>query len=201
MFFSFDGIDGVGKSTQISLFAAYLEEAGHDVVLYRDPGTTRLGEAVRAILLDDLQTEICPVSEMFLYMAARAQLVHEKIKPALEANKVVVSDRFLLANVVYQGWAGGVGADVVWNVGHVATQGIQPDLTFVLDMPPADAADRLGRTLDRMEQRGDTYRQRLREGFLAEAAGDPNHIVVIDASGTIDQVHAAVRQAAQQASV
>src|SRR5262245_37167265 len=124
MFFSFDGIDGVGKSTQLLLFCNALRSTHHDVVECRDPGSTELGDAIREILLHG--GESIPIgrrSEMLLYMAARAQLVEEVIRPALEAGKIVVSDRFLLANVVYQGHAGGLDIETVRTVGRVATDG------------------------------------------------------------------------------
>ncbi|NIL95989.1 MAG: dTMP kinase [Planctomycetales bacterium] len=196
MFFSFDGIDGAGKSTQIALLVQHLKDAGHKVVTCRDPGSTELGESIRGLLLGDHQTPISPISELLLYMAARAQLVCEVIQPALEAGQVVVSDRFLLSNVVYQGHAGGVGVEAAWQIGQVATGGISPDLTFVLDLSPGAAAGRMDRKLDRMEQRGDEYRRKLRQGFLEEADRHPERIVVIDADGTVEQVQAAVRAAA-----
>jgi dTMP kinase len=198
MFFSFDGIDGVGKSTQVALFVDFLRGLGHETVTCRDPGSTELGEAIRAILLRDAATPIDVTSEMLLYMAARAQMVHEIIAPALQAGKTVVTDRFLLSNVAYQGHAGGLGAEAVWNVGHVATGGIEPDLYFVLDMPVAQAAARLNRELDRMEQRGDDYRARLREGFLEEARRRPSEIVVIDAAGSAAEVHEQICDAANR---
>src|SRR5687767_13931168 len=108
MFFSFDGVDGAGKSTQINLFCEGLRQQGREVVACRDPGGTALGERLRAILLDHHAVPIHRRSEMLLYMASRAQLVEEVIRPALEAGKVVVSDRYLLANVVYQGHVGGM---------------------------------------------------------------------------------------------
>src|SRR5258708_5597376 len=107
-FFSFDGVDGVGKSTQIDLFSQWLRQLGHDVVTCRDPGGTELGEAVRELLLQRHDLNIGRMAEMLLYMASRAQLVEQVIQPALAAGKTVVSDRFLLANVVYQGHAGGL---------------------------------------------------------------------------------------------
>lgn len=199
MFFSFDGIDGAGKSTQIELFAGWLRERGCDVVFCRDPGGTELGEAVRKILLDSSATRIGRCSEMLLYMAARAQLVEEVISPALAAGKTVVSDRFLLANVVYQGHAGGLDPQEIWRIGEAATRGISPDLTFLLDLSDEAAAGRLQRPLDRMEQQGDQFRRRLRAGFLAEAARKPDAIVVIDAARPIDVVQADVRAAAVRA--
>lgn len=198
MFFSFDGIDGAGKSTQIGRFTCWLRERGCDVVYCRDPGGTELGEAVRSILLDSTGTRIGRRSEMLLYMAARAQLVEEVISPALAAGKTVVSDRYLLANVVYQGHAGGLDSQEIWRIGELATHGVVPDLTFLLDLSDEAAAGRMQRPLDRMEQQGDQFRQRLRAGFLAEAARKPEAIAVIDASRPIDLVQADVRAAAER---
>jgi dTMP kinase len=198
MFFSFDGIDGVGKSTQVNLFVEALRDRGLDVVVCRDPGSTALGERVRELLLThDAATPIDRRSEMFLYMAARAQLVDEVIRPALAAGKVVVSDRYLLANVVYQGHAGGLDAAAIWQVGRVATDGVEPDCVFVLDMPPEVADRRINRPLDRMEQQGNEYRSRLRKGFLAEAAASGGRIQVIDAGREIPQVQADIWRIAE----
>ncbi len=190
MFISLDGIDGTGKSTQLALLADWLRSAGLDVVVCRDPGSTALGEAIRKILLDSPETPIARTSEMLLYMAARAQLVAELIVPALKEGKTVISDRFLLANVVYQGHAGGLDVAELWEIGRVATAGVEPDLTLVLDLPPEIAAARIDRPLDRMERQGDEYRDRLREGFLKEAERRPQKIIVIDAARTIEEVHA-----------
>jgi dTMP kinase len=195
MFLSIDGGDGTGKSTQIALLAEFLRQNGREVVVCRDPGSTRLGEAVRELLLSRTDLRIDRRAEMLLYMAARAQLTEELIRPALEQGKTVICDRYLLANVVYQGHAGGLDVDQLWEVGRAATSGLQPDLTIVLDMPAAAAAARLRRQLDRMEQQGDAFHARVREGFLLEAAKAPGRIVVIDASPPIDQVQSAIRRA------
>src|SRR5687768_8133459 len=133
MFFSFDGIDGAGKSTQLRLFCERLRAHGLDVVVCRDPGSTELGERIRDIVLShDGATPIARRSEMLLYMAARAQLVEEVIRPALAAGKIVVCDRFLLANIVYQGHAGGLDVSDVRQVGAIATDGVLPDCVFLL---------------------------------------------------------------------
>jgi len=202
MFFSIDGGDGTGKSTQLELFGRWLEESGHEVVTCRDPGSTGLGEAVRGILLDRHDLDIDHRSEMFLYMAARTQLVEEVIRPALDEGKIVVSDRYLLANVVYQGYAGGVDVETLWEVGRVATDGLMPDLTIVLDMPADAAAGRLDRQLDRMELQGDAFHARVRDGFLKEAARlkDPidGPIVAIDAAESIEAVQTKIRAAASK---
>ena len=197
MFFSFDGVDGAGKSTQINLLCDWLRAEGREVVTCRDPGSTQLGESVRSLLLDHHDLPIDRRSEMLLYMAARAQLVEEFIRPALAAGKTVVSDRFLLANVVYQAYAGGLEVETVWQVGQIATAGVMPRLTFLLDMDPEVAAGRMQRKLDRMEAQGLGFQRRVRAGFLAEAERRPQEIVVINAMAPVADVHAVVRTAAQ----
>jgi dTMP kinase len=189
MFFSFDGVDGAGKTTQMRLFCESLRAHGQDVVECRDPGSTRVGERIRELLLvNDPELRIGRRSEMLLYMAARAQLVDEVIRPAIEAGKTIVSDRFLLANIVYQGHAGGLDIEIIRQVGRAATDGIVPDCVFVLDIPPEAAGRRMNRPLDRMEQQGSDYRERLRNGFLAEAARSSGHIHVINADRPVSDV-------------
>jgi dTMP kinase len=196
MFFSFDGIDGTGKSTQMELFADFLRDAGHDVLTCRDPGGTILGERLREILLHKAEIPLSGRAEMLLYMASRAQLVDQVIRPAFEARRVVVSDRFLLANVVYQGHAGGLDAEDLWRVGAVATGGVQPDLTFVLDMPVDAAVRRMNRQPDRMESRGQEFMERVRQGFLHEAARRPD-TVVVDADRDVSTIQAEIREIAK----
>jgi dTMP kinase len=198
MFISFDGLDGVGKSTQTELFVEWLREQGRTVVTCRDPGSTELGERLRTLVLKASDIKIDAESEMLLYMAARAQLVAEVIEPALAAGQVVVSDRFLLANVVYQGHAAGLEPQSIWDVGNVATAGQQPDLTIVLDMPLEKAVSRIGRELDRMEAKGSEFLQRVRQGFLTEAERAPEQIKVINADQEIEQVQADIRQVARE---
>lgn len=200
MFFSLDGIDGAGKSTQIALFCEWLRDRGLEVVTCRDPGSTPLGEAIRAILLDHHDLAIHRRSEMLLYMAARSQLVEEVIRPAIERGATVVSDRFLLANVVYQAHAGGLCAAETWEIGRIATGGLSPDLTFVLDLDVETAGQRLDRQRahrDRIESQGKEYLSRVRQGFLTEAARQPRRISVIDASLPSDEVQRRIRAAAQ----
>lgn len=192
-FLSIDGSDGVGKSTQVSLLSAWLREAGFDVVVCRDPGSTPLGEAIRQIVLHRRDLSIHRRAEMLLYMAARSQLVEEIIRPALARGALVVSDRFLLANVVYQGYGGGLNVDELWRVGETAVAGVMPDLVLLLDLPPEVAASRIDRPPDRMESQGREFHTRVREGFLAEAARHPDHIVVVDASRSIEEVQASLR--------
>jgi dTMP kinase len=194
MFICIDGGDGTGKSTQVELLCRWLAEQGREVVACRDPGSTPLGEAVRGILLHRHDLHIDRRSEMLLYMAARAQMVEEVIRPALRQGKTVVSDRFLLANVVYQGCGGGLDVETLWAVGRIATGGLMPELTIVLDVPPEVAARRMARPLDRMEQQGAEFHARVRTGFLAEAAKSPEKIVVVDASGPVDKVQGEIRR-------
>jgi len=222
MFLSIDGVDGCGKTTQIGLLAEWLERFVPPVLVCRDPGATPLGEAVRGLLLHRADLQIDLRSEMLLYMAARAQLVEQVIRPALEAGKTVLCDRYLLANVVYQGHAGGLGAKTLWRVGRVATDGLMPDLTVVLDLPVEQAAQRLGTELDRMESRGQDFQRRVRKGFLTEtrrkgppwpawwysgsqlacvarSGPQPAQVhrpafVVVDSAGSIEQVQAEIRR-------
>ena len=192
-FITLDGLDGSGKTLQQARLAAWLRDRGIDVVTCRDPGSTATGDAVRAILLDRHDLALAATTEMLLYMAARAQLVAEVVRPALERGSWVVSDRYLLANVVYQGHAGGLEPDVVRSVGAIATGGLAPDLTLLLDVDLTTAARRLARPLDRLERRGEDYRSRVRAGYLAEARNDPGRIVVVDATDGPDVVADRIR--------
>lgn len=192
-FIVLDGMDGAGKSSQLGMLADWLWENGREVVTCRDPGSTPVGDAIRSILLDRNDLHLDPTSEMFLYMAARAQLVAEVVRPALARGAWVVSDRFLLSNVVYQGHAGGLDPATLWKVGEVATGGLEPDLVLVFDVDLETAARRMNRPLDKLESRGDAYRERVRAGYLQEASRLPDRIRVIDGRGTPDEVGQLVR--------
>jgi dTMP kinase len=181
LFIVFDGIDGAGKSTQIAMLREYLESQERSVFYVRDPGSTKLGDAVREILLHREDIPLAMTSEMFLYMAARAQLVDEQIRPALDRGDIVLCDRFLLANVVYQGCAGGLDVETLWQVGKVATGGLMPEITIVLDMAIEQAAARMQRGLDRLEKRGAEYFQKVRDGFRNQLARCPGTRLLIDA--------------------
>jgi len=199
MFFSFDGVDGAGKSTQIRLLADAIIQRGREVVTCRDPGSTSLGDRLRSILLDHHDTPIHRRAEMLLYMASRAQLVEQVIRPALAAGKIVVSDRYLLANVVYQAHAGGLNPPDVWQVGQITVAGIMPRRVFLLDMPAELAALRIQRAPDRMEAQGLEYLERVRQGFLAEAQQRPDQIVVLDADRSAEAIHADVIREVERA--
>jgi len=194
-FISLDGIDGAGKSAQIGRLAEWLRSRGQAVTTCRDPGSTPVGDAVRSILLDRHDLHLAPHAEMFLYMTARAQLVAEIVAPALGRGEWVVSDRYLLATIVYQGHAGGLDPEAIRTVGSVATGGIMPDLVLLLDVDLETSRRRLDRPLDKLESRGDDFRARLRAGYLEEAARHGERIVVIDATAGIDEVAEKIRTA------
>ncbi|PQO38606.1 dTMP kinase [Blastopirellula marina] len=194
LFISFDGIDGAGKSTQRDLLTEWLGQQGHDVVLCRDPGTTEAGERVRDLLLHRKELDLHPRTEMLLYMAARAQLVDDIVRPAIAAGQTVLCDRYLLANIAYQGHASGLDPEDVRNVGKVAVDHVMPDLTILLDLPEDIAFPRLGKNLDRMEAKGVAFMHRVREGFLKEAEVYP-HVVVVDAAQPIETIQTAIREA------
>jgi dTMP kinase len=187
-FLSLDGLDGTGKSTQCRLLAQWLRSLGHKVTECADPGGTPIGDVLRDVLLGR-RHEMALSCEMLLFMASRAQLTADVIRPALESGHAVVADRFLLANVVYQGHAGGLDPNKLWEIGRVATSGLLPDLTLVLDLPLEKAVSRRARPDDRIESRGDDYQKRVREGFLAEARRDPETIRVINADQSVEAVH------------
>ncbi len=191
LFLSLDGLDGTGKSTQLALLAERLRAAGRTVTTCADPGGTAVGLRLRDILLSQ-RLEMALPCEALLFLASRAQLVAEVIRPALAAGGVVLADRFTLANVVYQGHAGGLDPAMLWQVGAFATGGLEPDLTIVLDLSPAEAARRRGRPADRVEGRPGDYHVRVRAGFLAEARRRPERVRVVDAGAGVEQVHEAI---------
>ena len=193
-FLALDGPDGGGKSTQAALLVEWLRGLGAEVVACRDPGGTALGDRVRALLLDRDGPPIAARAEMLLYMASRAQLVEDVIRPALAAGQVVVSDRYLLANVVYQGHAGGIAPSEVWAVGKASTGGLMPDLTLVLDVPPEVAEARVGAPRDRMEDRGGDFRRKVRAGFLKEIKTYRHPFLLVDAAAGAEVVAAKLRR-------
>lgn len=188
-FIVFDGGEGCGKSTQAQLCTAAIEANGVDALLVRDPGTTHVGEMIRGILLNPSNSEIGMRCEMLLYMAARAQMVHEIIAPALAAKKCVVSDRFISSTLAYQLGGAGMKADEIVRVGETAVAGRWPDLTILLDMPVERSAGRLHRSLDRIEQRPAEYHQRVRENYLAQAKADPARVRVLSADRNKEEIH------------
>lgn len=189
MFVSFEGVDGAGKSTQAGLLA---EALGPDAVLVREPGGTAAGERLREILKDPA-LELDPRAEMLLFGAARAQLVEEVIRPALEAGRHVVCDRFMDSTVAYQGIARGLGAATVQRLNEIAVAGCVPDRTVLLALDIERAAGRGhargGFGADRFERAGDGFQARVGEAFAELAAAEPERFVVIDGSGSEAEVH------------
>lgn len=192
IFITLDGMDGSGKTTQLSLLRDALRACGHGVVVCRDPGTTPLGNAVRDILLHRHDCPISDVSEMLLFMAARAQLVREVIRPALDAGKIVLCDRYLLATQVYQGVAGDVPMATIDQVAGLVLDGIvHPTLGLVFDVSLEVSKARMAasrRTADRFESKGDAYYQRVRHGFLDLAGRDPLRYITINAAAPPEDV-------------
>lgn len=187
-FISLDGLDGTGKSTQCRLLADWLRQRGFPVLECADPGGTTIGDLLRDLLLHRRHEMTLPC-EAFLFMASRAQLTAELIRPALAKGQAVVADRYLLANVVYQGHAGGLDPEQLADIGRLATGGLQPDLTIVLDLPLKIARARRTGVPDRMESKAVEFHAKVREGFLAEARRWPDRIQVVDADQPIPVVH------------
>ena len=194
LFITVEGIDGCGKSTQARLIAAALEAAGHDVLRLREPGGVKISEQIRAILLDPVNAEMGDVCELLLYEAARAQLVHQVIRPALAAGKTVVCDRFYDSTTAYQAFADGLDRNMVSQANELAVDGCRPDLTLVFDLPVEDALRRRsGREAeDRLELKGLEFQERVAAGFRAVAADEPDRVKLIDAGESIAEVFSGV---------
>jgi len=187
-FIVLDGPDGCGKSTHVKMLRQGLASQGVDTVAFRDPGDTRIGEAIRGILLSTEHPHMGTMTELLLYMASRAQLWTERISPALKAGQCVVLDRWLSSTCAYQGHAGGFGMDRVIHIAEQTLERVWPDLTVILDVDLTTSAARMQRELDRMEQKGRDYHQKVREGFLELAKGRDG-FVVVDGSKDVDTVH------------
>lgn len=193
-FISLDGLDGTGKSTQCGRLLEWLAEQHVPAIGCTDPGGTPLGQELRSILLFGREHDLAIGTEAFLFMASRAQLVAEVIRPALERGHCVVSDRFTLANVVYQGHAGGMNPDDLWTIGAIAAGGLEPDLVLVLDLPLEVARTRRNRDADRLEARDQDYQEAVKRGFLFEAGRRPDRHRIIDAAPDADVVQRAIRR-------
>jgi len=192
-FIVLDGPDGCGKSTHSRLLIKWLKEQGVLTVGFRDPGDTEIGEKVRQILLNPEHDAMDTRTELLLYMAARAQLWAEKIAPALEARQCVVLDRWLSSTCSYQGYAGGFGMEKVIKIATDCLERVWPDLTIILDVDLETASGRLKSQLDRMEQKGDSYHQKVRMGFL-ELAKQNENFLVVDATAEVETVHKNILQ-------
>lgn len=191
-----EGVDGAGKSTQLTLLADALRARGRDVVTTREPGGTALGERLRAVLLDSEPGTVAPQAEVLLFAAARAELAAEVIRPALDAGRWVVCDRFVDSSLAYQGVARGMGIDAVWDANRLAVEGCIPDRALVLDLPVSDAQARSGGD-DRIEAEGDGFQQRVAAGYRELAARFPERVALVSATGSVQDVHAAVMAAVE----
>jgi dTMP kinase len=188
-FISFEGIDGCGKTTQIKFLKEYLLKKGYNILVLREPGGTNVGEKVRDILLDKYNF-ISPVTEMLLYASSRAQLVEEKILPAIKEGKIVLLDRFVDSSYVYQGYARGLGIEKVKIVNEIATMGILPDVTIYIDITPEEAMKRRGkREADRLERESWDFHKKVREGYIKLVKEYPKRFVFIDGMQEIVKVH------------
>ena len=187
-FISFEGGDGSGKSTQIQILREFLEERGYDVILTREPGGTPISEKIRSIILDKANSEMDDMTEALLYAAARAQLVSQIIRPALEEGKVVICDRFVDSSMAYQAYARGLG-DSVKTINAFAVGDCMPDLTILLKVNPQVGSSRIGnRERDRIELASSDFHKKVYEGYLQLEKLYPERIVGIDAADTIENI-------------
>ena len=191
---TFEGGEGSGKSTQIERLAEFLRTRGLDVVTAREPGTTQVGEAVREILLRTAPERLAPEAELALFLAARAELVAEVVRPALASGAVVLLDRFGDSSVAYQGYGRGLDPASVAQWSAFATRGLVPDLTFLIDVPVEASVERARvRGPDRIERAGAEFHRRVRDGYRRIALNEPERFVVLDGTDSIDTVQAAIR--------
>ncbi|MBE0477595.1 dTMP kinase [Candidatus Aerophobetes bacterium] len=190
MFISFEGIDKSGKTTQVNLLAKFLTEKSYPVLLTKEPGGTKIGEKIKKILLEDSQ--VSPLAELFLYLADRHQHVEKVIKPSLKVGKVVISDRYADASLAYQGYGRGLGIEFVKKLNQKVTDGIMPDITFLLDLEPEKTMPRANR-FDRIEKEKLTFHRRVREGYLEMANFEPQRFKVIRADTTVYKIHEKVK--------
>lgn len=196
MFITFEGIEGCGKSTQIALLAAALQQAGQRVLLTREPGGCPIANQIRSVLLDAANTALVPMAELMLYAAARAQHLAEVIRPALSDGAIVLCDRFSDATRAYQSFGRGLDRQTIETLNDLACNGISPDLTLLLDCPVevglGRARQRIESTSGPREERFEleslAFHQRVRDGYLQLAAEEPDRFVIVDATGQPDQV-------------
>lgn len=195
LFIVFEGPEGAGKSTQARLLYKHLRNKGYDVILTREPGGTKVAEAVRKIILSP-KMKIFPMTELLLYEAARAQHIEEVIKPSLQKNKIVISDRFADASVVYQGYARGLGTKFVEKLNKLVVCGYLPDITFVLDILPEEGLRRIKlnrkASFDRLEQENIKFHTKIREGYLNLAKKRKNFYIINVGNKSSQQVHSLI---------
>ncbi len=186
---TFEGPEGSGKSTLIASLAQRLRDAGREPLLVREPGGTAIGERIRAVLLDPASVDMTPQTELLLMVASRAQLVRERIRPALAAGQLVLCDRFADASAAYQGYGRELGVDLVDRLNAVALGGLEPDLTLLCLLPPEQGLARIGgRAPDRLDAERLEFHRRVHAGYVALAAAAPRRFRVLDAAAAPDQL-------------
>lgn len=190
---TFEGAEGSGKSTQIRFAVNLLRRKGYSVVTFREPGGTETSEAIRSILLDKRLHRMVREAELFLYLAARAQLVREKIEPALKTGRIVVLDRYEDSTLAYQGFGGGLPLPFIQSLNRFVRGGIVPRLTFLLDIETAKGLRRSGRN-DRVEQKSVSFHRKVRKGFLALARRERKRFVVLSSHDSIPKVQKKIAQ-------
>lgn len=188
LFITFEGGDGCGKTTQIKLLDEYLRSKGYKTLLTREPGSKGLGVKLREILLN-YDGEVSPIAESFLFLADRAQHVDCIIKPAIEEGVVVLCDRHTDSTVAYQGYGRGLDLEQIYRLNSIATSGLKPDLTIVLDVDVETSQKRVGSEKDRMESAGIEFFERVRAGFLEIAKQEPERVKVVDSTQSIEEIH------------
>ena len=188
LFITFEGGDGCGKTTQIKLLDEYLRSKGYRTLLTREPGSKGLGVKLREILLN-YDGEVSPTCESFLFLADRAQHVDCIIKPALQEGVIVLCDRHTDSTVAYQGYGRGLDLEQIHRLNNIATSGLKPDLTIVLDVDVETSQKRVGDEKDRMESAGVEFFERVRQGFLEIAKQEPERVKVVDSTQTIQEIH------------
>jgi len=196
MFITLEGLDGSGKTTQVQRLIAWLQTRGQTVVSVREPGSTHIGDSVRAILHDRGNTNIDPKTELLLYCAARAQLIPEHIQPSLKAGAIVVCDRFIDSTLAYQGYGRGIELGFLRTLLAFVTGGLMPDLTFYLDVDPERALQRRsasGEEMTRLDVEAIEFHRRVRDGYRNLIAQDPARWQVIDATQTPEQIASAIQ--------
>lgn len=195
LFITFEGIEGCGKSTQSKLLFEHLARQGYDCLHTREPGGTKAGERIRDVLLHSKETHISDLTEMLLFEAARCQIVEEVIRPAIVSKKIVICDRFADATRSYQGYGGKVALDTIEAVNLVATSGLEPDLTILLDLDTRTGLERAkSKGIDRMESKDLAYHERVRSGYLELSGKYPGRIKVVKVADEVDKTQALVRQ-------
>ncbi|MFV0502416.1 MAG: dTMP kinase [Lachnospirales bacterium] len=196
MFISFEGTDGAGKSLQSKKFKEYLESNGHSVTLLRDPGTTKIGEGLRNILLDKNNTEMCNKTEALIYAGARAQMVYELILPALQRGEIIICDRYIDSNLVYQGISRKLGIEEIYDLNMFATGNLLPDITFVLELPTEIGLKRKNNDgeLDRLELENKEFFESIRNGYIEISKIYSDRIKLINANRTIDEIFREIKE-------